>query len=336
MEEALADPGPRPLKASVVVCAYGQASRLAETLLSLARQTMPSADYEVIVVDNNLDGGPVGEMVSDLRTRSYSQRPERLRYVHCPIRGLSHARNAGISGARGEIVCFIDDDAVACQDWLERIEHAFWENPGAGAIGGHILLNVPDPRPKVLKEGLEPYWSQFITANSGYTEVDDWNEFPWGANWSARRNVLLEIGGFRTSYGRRGRDYWGGEELVAAAQIRSLGYKVAVLPQAQVLHNVDASRFHLGHIWRTILASTLVTYQAQRDLYMPANSARGSNATQVKHSPGSPLSSGKGSSVQDSDAVILVLRIAAQLILATRRLRDFCIDWLHSLAPSLH
>jgi GT2 family glycosyltransferase len=233
-------------------------------------------------------------------------------------------------------VCFLDDDAIACPDWLERIEQAFSEHPEAGAIGGHILLQVPEPRPRVLKEGLEPLWSQFITAYTGYTEVNEWNRFPWGANWSARRNVLLEIGGFRTGYGRRGTDYWGGEELVAAAQICSLGYKVAVLPQAQVLHNVDPSRFRLSHIWRTILASTLVAYQAQRDFYIPAKSASAGIASELRRAlQGLRPSSKEGPALYNYPDIVL-LRIAARLVLAFHRLRDFWTDWFHSLAPSLH
>jgi hypothetical protein len=124
----------------------------------------------------------------------------------------------------------------------------------------------------VWKEGWERYWSQFITGHRALTEVKEWWEFPWGANWGARRKALLQIGGFRGRYGRHGNDFSGGEEIIAASLIQQLGYSIGVLPQAHVLHQVDPSRFTLEHLRKTICAGTLVHYQEQRDLYLPTES----------------------------------------------------------------
>ena len=55
---------------------------------------------------------------------------DRLRVLHCPRANLSESRNVGLLAARGEIVAFIDDDAVPCYHWLAQIVNAFASRPG--------------------------------------------------------------------------------------------------------------------------------------------------------------------------------------------------------------
>lgn len=251
---------------SVIVCTYNRGRQLLDTLASLSTQTLPITDYEVIIVDNHpFPNNDVLELVTTCKTTTFLLYSNRLRYVYCASRGLSQARNFGVSVSKGEIICFIDDDALASPEWLETIKHSFDEHPNAGVIGGHILLKVPTPRPGILKPGFEVYWSQLVTNYSKYTEVQTWYKFPWGANWCARKKILIEIGGFDARYGRYGNNFWGGEELVAASLIQRLGYKIAINPQSIVIHNVDPKRYSLWHLCRTILASKMVRYQAQKD-----------------------------------------------------------------------
>ena len=304
--EASAAPG-----LSVIICTYNRAECLRDCLLSLSRQILPGSEYEVLVVDNNPEPSTaVQQIVQDSHSEGLFSRGVALRYLYCSPVGLSYARNAGVSAARGEICCFIDDDAVACADWLRQIASTFAAHPDAGVIGGHVILNVPEPRPKLLMDGLESYWSQFITPYAGYTEVAEWNLFPWGANWCARRKALLAIGGFRTDYGRKGSGYGGGEELVAAAQIQSLGYKIAILPDAKVLHNVEPGRFTLRHLWKTILSSTLVTYHARKDFDLPHSTC---NRSRWLHEV----------VLSRKHPELTALKLAAHVVLAVHRLYDF-------------
>jgi hypothetical protein len=132
----------------------------------------------------------------------------------------------------------------------------------------------PDPLPRTLRPGLERFWSELITAYEANTEVETWAEFPWGANWCARRKALLDIGGFPPEYGRTGGNSWGGEELVVASKIRRLGYKIAIEPRAIVLHYVDPRRYTLGHIWRAVVADLMVRYRATKDGFIEGNASR--------------------------------------------------------------
>jgi glycosyltransferase involved in cell wall biosynthesis/2-polyprenyl-3-methyl-5-hydroxy-6-metoxy-1,4-benzoquinol methylase len=257
------------LRVSAIVCTYRRGELLEQAIISLANQTLTPEDYEVIVVNNDPNDRALMGTIDRLRSEYFDGSAQRLRAVVCPLLGLSHARNAGIGEANGEVLCFLDDDAIAPADWLEEMLRAFDEHPQAGVIGGHIRLKIPDPRPPDLKSGWEWYWSEFITGCSQYTEVDHWWEFPWGADWCTRRQALVEVGGFRTSYGRRGKDFGGGEEVVAAELIKRLGYTVAVLPQVEVIHAVDPERFTKKHVKNTIRASILASYTMQTNLHRP-------------------------------------------------------------------
>lgn len=254
---------------SVIICTYNRKKQIIPTLHTLINQSIPLSKFEIIIVDNNPSPySDIVNMVSISHATIYSSHPLHLRYLHCTSTGLSHARNLGISKAKGDIICFIDDDALASYNWLETISVAFAKHPDAGVIGGHIQLKIPSPRPKVLILGFESYWSQLITNHTQYTEVETWDEFPWGANWCARKKCLLEIGGFNPDYGRSANNFWGGEELVAATLIQRLDYKIAICPQSLVIHDVDIKRYTLKHLFRTFLASKLVRYKAKKDNYL--------------------------------------------------------------------
>ena len=254
---------------SVVICAYRRRQRLLQAVRSCAEQTLSLEEYEVVVVNNDSEDASLGEAIVDLRSSHFAAHPDHLRLVMCPILGLSHARNTGITEARGEVVCFIDDDAIASPNWLEQVRNAFHDHPMQGAAGGTIRLKIPDPRPAPLLQELEGYWSAFIPPYTEYTEVQDWWQFPWGCNWFAKRQALIDIGGFPHQYGRRGKGFDGGEEIVAAILIQRLGFHIAVVPQACVTHDVEPERFTWRHVRLSIVRGLRGRYQLEQDQYLP-------------------------------------------------------------------
>jgi polysaccharide pyruvyl transferase CsaB len=257
---AAAPPAPE-LRASVVICTQQAGASLDAAIDSALGQDYPLDRFEVIVVNNN-PSDPVLTAALDARRADVA-------VISCPVPGLSAARNAGLAAARGDYVCYIDADVVAERTWLSHICRALDDHPETAVVGGHILLDVPEPRPPALARGWETFWSSFVTRHEAYTEVGSWRSFPWGANWAARRSALAAIGGFRTAYGRSGSDFGGGEELLAAALAQRLGHRVAIVPDAIVHHHVDPDRFTFEHVRRTMAARHLVPYAASRDMLAP-------------------------------------------------------------------
>jgi len=270
VEEAIDESGsPAPLDATIVICTHKAIGPLRPSVLAAVRQDYEPERYEVLLVNNNPDDESLGAEIEALRREAEGERPGILRVVHCPIPGLSHARNAAIGNAGGDLLLFLDDDAVARETFVPEAVRLFREHGEAGIIGGHIRLVPPEKKPDVLQPGWERYWSQRITSATAYHEVEEWWEWPWGASWCARRGVLLAIGGFRSRYGRVGNDFSGGEEVIAASLAQKLGSRIAVAPELEVEHHVVDSRYTWRHVRQTIVSGTLVNYQAQRDLYLP-------------------------------------------------------------------
>jgi len=261
--------GGKPLKASVIVCTHRPIPPLESALESLAHQDMDPRRLEVIIVNNDPENKALRETLVEIETRQFKAGAVRLRHITCPIPGLSHARNAGIAAARGEILLFLDDDAVARPDWVSTAVSLFAENPEYGIIGGYIRLVPPEPKPSVINPGWERYWSQYLGERERLYEVEEWWNYPWGASWCARRSVLLRMGGFRVGYGRTKGDFAGGEEVIAASLAHRLGWRIGVAPELEVAHRVIAERFTWKHVKKTLMVGTLGNYRMQRDLYIP-------------------------------------------------------------------
>ncbi|MBG9220335.1 glycosyltransferase family 2 protein [Bacteroides ovatus] len=102
------------MKFSIIIPCYKVEKYLSECVDSVLNQTF--TDYEIILVD---DGSPdrVPEICDE-----YAAKDNRIRVIHQKNGGLSRARNAGISAAKGEyIICIDSDDFIANTDVLARI-----------------------------------------------------------------------------------------------------------------------------------------------------------------------------------------------------------------------
>jgi len=116
------------MRTSVVVCAYADErfDRLSGAVASLGAQTAPPAEV-IVVIDHN-------PKLLDRARRAY---PGALVVPNLGTRGLSDARNSGVNRAYGDVVAFLDDDAEAAPDWLERLTAPYADSSVAG-VGGWI------------------------------------------------------------------------------------------------------------------------------------------------------------------------------------------------------
>ena len=102
---------------SVIICTYNRAVLLDRALMAFRDQKNPPST-EIIVVDNNSND----DTAERVRRCTEVLRPVvPVIYVFEPKQGLSRARNAGIAAARGDILAFLDDDAIPSPNWLAAI-----------------------------------------------------------------------------------------------------------------------------------------------------------------------------------------------------------------------
>jgi glycosyltransferase involved in cell wall biosynthesis len=225
--------------ASVIVCTLNRCTLLDGCLESLAVQQLAPDDYEIVVVDNGSSDETQGVV------RRWMRRVENVRLEFEPRTGLSRARNAGIRTARGNVVAFLDDDAVATKGWLAALlrAHAHW--PGIGAVGGPTWLALRGGRPSWLAPDLES-WFSGLDLGHQLRLLED-SEIPFGTNMSILRKAVTSVGGFAPELGRRGNSLISNEEKEFFSRLRDADYGLAYQPAAGVWHRVTKDR--LSPLW---------------------------------------------------------------------------------------
>ena len=221
---------------SVIICTHNRADSLAQTLRAVLKQDLDVSDMEVIVVDNGSTDDTNETVESISQNASFP-----VRYFFEPTLGLSHARNAGLHHAQGQIVMFTDDDAIPHKNWARNIMGAY-RNPRVGGAGGDT--NPIWPRSKLpvwLHPSLIGYLGLTQYHFSRYKELH-YPSYPYGVNISFRREVAIELGGFSTDLGRRGRYLLSGEETELCYRVEKAGGKIVYVPDAVVDHVIAQER----------------------------------------------------------------------------------------------
>ncbi len=219
------------LDVSVVICAHDvvRRSELLSAVQSVRTQSL--APREIIVV---IDHAP------QLLARAQAELRDVIVVENMYARGLSGARNSGIARARGAIISFLDDDAVAAPDWLERLAQHYQESSVLG-VGGAIVPVWAGGRPRWFPDEFD--WVVGCTYRGMPSDTAIVRNLI-GANMSLRREVFEQGGGFRSEIGRIGALPIGGEEteLCIRTQQRQPDCKLLYEPRAIVYHRVPARR----------------------------------------------------------------------------------------------
>jgi glycosyltransferase involved in cell wall biosynthesis len=171
---------------SVVVCTYNGEDDIRECLTALTDQDFDQR-YEIIVVDDGSTDSTVEQarLVKDERLRIISKSQNE---------GLSAARNTGWKKAEGEIVAYIDDDAVATSEWIRQIYERY--DKDVHGVGGY-----PESYHDDIYGEYEVARTRLIYGSNAENV-----EGAGGMNMSFRRKVLSEINGFDEKFTHIGDD----------------------------------------------------------------------------------------------------------------------------------
>ena len=227
------------LSISAIICTHNREQYLEAAIDSLLAQTL--TDIEVIVVDNastDATAEIVQQRLSDTR----------VQYVYEPTLGLSSARNTGAKMATGDILAYLDDDAVASPQWLASLLAVYQTNDKVAIAGGKVTLLWP---PGVINP---PAWlSDDLASGLGAYDLGDQVQYikspnltPRGLNYSLRKTFLDAVGGFDVNLGRVGKNLLSNEELHMTQLALKQGWHVVYVPDALAAHNVSPARLKPG------------------------------------------------------------------------------------------
>lgn len=155
-----------------------------------------------------------------------------VRVIRNECEGVSAARNARIAAAGGDIVAFLDDDAVPEPTWLDHMV-AGMEASGAAAATGFVRG----------RNGISFQWRGRTIRRDGFLDtLPDGGEAPSvpvppvgalmleGTNMAFRRDALVRLGGFDPAY----RFYLDDADI--ALRLSDARLRAALVPRAQVHH----------------------------------------------------------------------------------------------------
>lgn len=235
----------RACSISVVICSYNRAAYIIAALQSLYDQTLCRTAFEVLVVDNNsTDNTP------ELAQQFQLQHPDfNLKYLNEQNQGASFARNTGAAMAKGSLLCFMDDDAVAEKDYLQKIVSFFNEHPDATALGGRIIPRYIPSKPKWMS-----YHVSSLVGHFDYSEVATIfkpGKYPLESNMIVKSAPFYEIGGFNTALpGVKGTLRIGGEGKDFFLRLQAAGGTVYYDPGVIVHHVVEVAKLTPAYMYR--------------------------------------------------------------------------------------
>ncbi|NNJ09095.1 glycosyltransferase [Chloroflexales bacterium ZM16-3] len=169
------------MQLSVIVPTYNAGQLLAEQLEALSHERWEKP-WELIIADN----GSTDE--TRALVESYQARIPGLRFVEAAgRRGAAHARNVGVSVARGQTLAFVDADDVIAPGWVAVI---------GAAIEAHSFVAS---RFDIAR--LNPEWVVRSRPNTQGQSLQKLNYPPYlphagGSGMGVRRDIFMAVGGF--------------------------------------------------------------------------------------------------------------------------------------------
>lgn len=213
------------LKIAAIVPTRNRAETLSACIASLLNQTIASDEFEIIIVDNDST-----DETKAVVEQASKQSERNIRYILSKEVGLHYARNAGANAASAEILAYTDDDAICDSHWLEALLEAY-EHKNVGCAGGKIIIKWDENPPAWLKP-YEAYYGKLDYGSACRTLLP--HEDIYGGNFSLRKKVLIEAGGFHPDL--IGTRSVGDGETGLFRDLVNKGVKVVWVPTAVIWH----------------------------------------------------------------------------------------------------
>lgn len=231
--------------------------RLRRTLLGLRAQTLPTAEWETILVNNASADFPAADFFAGCAPVNFTIIPE-------PDLGLTAARTRGFVTARGEIAVLVDDDNVLAPDYLVQVLSIFSAYSSIGAIGGKSLPEFESPPPPWTQEfhgllALRDLGDQPLLSHGLRPSGAAHNEYPMfapvGAGMALRRAAWTAwLDSHRTATtalsDRRGAELTSAGDNDIVLTLMRAGWEVGYFPSLSLTHLIPSGRLDASYLAR--------------------------------------------------------------------------------------
>jgi glycosyltransferase involved in cell wall biosynthesis len=191
------DSGAPSISVIITAFTFDRLPSIEEIVESLRQQTVAPAETLLVI-----DYAP--ELEEECRRRW----PDVRVIPNTAERGSCGGRNTGVAESTGEIVAFLDDDAVPGHEWIEQLGADFADPRVLGVAGG------VNPRWLAERPSWFPPEFDWVVGcmHSGMPKVREPVRNAIAANMAIRREEMLTVGGLRKEFSRIGKNAAGGEE----------------------------------------------------------------------------------------------------------------------------
>jgi N-acetylglucosaminyl-diphospho-decaprenol L-rhamnosyltransferase len=246
---------------SIIIVNWNVRELLRACLQSIGRAP-GGLDAEIIVVDNASTDGS-----TDMLRREFPS----VRLIACAANaGFSAGNNLGLAAARGELVLCLNPDTEIVGDAIQTLAAYLCANPDAGVVGPQLRYpdgtvqstrrRFPTFGTALLESTILQQWfprNRWLTryylddVPAGITQDVDWL---MGACFMLRRSIVSQVGGFDEAF------FMYSEELDWMQRIKSAGWRIVFLPEAQVIH-------HEGKSSEQVVPLRHIHFQTSKILY---------------------------------------------------------------------
>jgi glycosyltransferase involved in cell wall biosynthesis len=236
---------------TLAVPTHNRSALLLATLESIAALELPAGfEAECLIIDNNSsdDTAAVAE-------RFAAAAPLPTRRIFEPRQGSSYARNRAVDEARGDLILFIDDDAIAEPRWAIELIAAL-EQRALDAVCGMVIARWSAPPP--------PWFGPSLQIKLAVHNVPELLAAPpqqrdsihnyFSANVGFRRETFTRFGRFREELGVVGRNPMSGEDTELFERIMRNGGAMGFAANARVCHLIPPERMTRAYLRRKSFA----------------------------------------------------------------------------------
>ena len=242
---------PKTPLVSIVITSYtiNRLKGLCELLDSLTKQSYKNIEVIIVIEKSKELYDKLKEYVNNA-CKDYLSNNLKLIFSKDEL-GISAARNLGARHAKGDIVAFVDDDAILFPDWTENIVKAF-------SLSGEIVGVTGPALPLWEDKSLSWFPKEFFWM-VGCNEWKGLNstcevEYAWGVNMAFRRFVFNRVY-FRNLYTKGAHQEGkigpvGDDRHFSLEAKRATNGKIIYNPYMKVWHKVDAYKLTSKYIRR--------------------------------------------------------------------------------------